>query len=333
VHLPKSIAAYTWRRRIASRLLLLLTIAVFIGLGWWPVPWSIYAALALPSLLLYGLLWWPKFTWLGSTHIVIDLSMLALLVRYTGGTSSLFDTMAYIWFFGTVLLYMRRAQTVRFRLPLFAALAFVALVAGAWGFPNWLPFLSFHAFGLTLTSLLGVTLLGERARNAIDPLTKVLHRAAGLEQLDDKLAQGLPFVLAFVDLRGFKAINDRYGHAVGDEVISSVAKRIAKGLRQDDVALRYGGDEFVVASEASALSSRLEQLFVHPVQTSAGVIQVQADIGEVSRIPEESLESLLNRADGAMYAKKHKAYGAAREAGIKQMATAPRQAATPNPHN
>lgn len=300
--------AYMWRRRIPSRLLLLIIIAVFIALGWWPLPWSIYAALALPSLLLYVLLWWPKFAGLGWVHIVIDLSMLALLVRYTGGTASLFDTMAYIWFFGMVLLYIRRTQIGQLRLPLFAALVFVALTVGAWGSANWLPFLSFHAFGLTMTSLLGVTLLGERARNAMDPVTKVFHRAAGLERLDYKLAQGLPFDIAFVDLREFKDINDRYGHAVGDEVISSVAKRIAKGLRQDDVALRYGGDEFVVSSRAPDLCSRLEQLFVQPIHTSIGIIQVQADIGEVSRIPEESLENLLNRADAAMYAKKQEAY-------------------------
>lgn len=281
-------------------------VALFIALDWWPIPWGIYAIFTVPSLLLYTLVWGHQYSWLGRAHVIIDLSMLALLVRYTGGSSSPFDNLAYIWLFGMVLLYMRRAQPSR--VPLFSILAFVALAAGVWGLPNWRPYLGFHALGLTLTSLLGVTLLAERSRNLVDPLTNVLHRAAGLEQIGEKLAQGLPFVLAFVDLRGFKAVNDRYGHAVGDEVIVAVAKRVAKELRQGDVVLRYGGDEFVVASEAPALCSRLERLFLSPVHTSVGSIQIHADVGEVSHLPEESLESLLSRADEAMYHKKREAY-------------------------
>jgi diguanylate cyclase (GGDEF)-like protein len=300
---------HTWRRRIVSRLLLLIVVAVFIVLDWWPLPWAVYAAFVLPSLLLYTLLWWGQPTvqrWFSWTHIVIDLTMLALLVRYTGGVFSPFDNLAYIWFFGMVLLYMRRAQTSR--LPLFSALAFVALAVGVWGFPNWLAYLGFHALGFTLTGLLGVTLLAERSRNLVDPLTKVYHRAAGVERVNDKLAQGLPFVLAFVELRGFKAINDTYGHAVGDEIIQSVAKRIAHELRQGDVVLRYGGDEFVVASGAAALCSRLERLFDSSFQTSVGTVYIQADVGEVSWFPGESLESLLGRADEAMYQNKRDAY-------------------------
>lgn len=253
--------------------------------------------------------------WLGWTHVLIDLGMLALLVRYTGGIFSPFDNLAYIWFFGMVLLYMRRAQTSR--LPFFSVLVFLALAVGMWGFPNWLAYLGFHALGLTLAALLGVTLLAERSRNLVDPLTRVFHRRTGLERVDDKVRRGLPFVLAFIDLRGFKAINDSYGHTVGDEVIRTVAKRIASELRQGDVVLRYGGDEFVVVSEAAALRPRLERLFVSPIQTSAGVVQVQADIGEVSWLPEEPLESLLSRADEAMYRNKREAYTSVTEKDAK----------------
>lgn len=303
---------YTWRRRIVSRFLLLALLAVFIVLDWWPLPWGVYAVFALPLSLLYALMWWGQATlrrWLSWTHIVLDLVMLALLVRYTGGVVSPFDSLAYIWFFGMVLLYMRRAQTSR--LPLFSLLAFVALGAGVWGFPNWVAYLGFHAFGLTLAGLLGVTLLAERSRSLIDPLTRVFHRAAGVERVNDKLAEGLPFVLAFVDLRGFKAVNDVYGHAIGDEVIHSVARRIAHELRQGDLVLRYGGDEFVVVSGAAALCLRLERLFDTPIQTSVGAIYVQADVGEVHWTPGESLESLLGRADEAMYQNKREAYSRA----------------------
>lgn len=302
---------YAWRRRIVWRLLLLVVIAGFIVLGWWPIPWSVYAAFTLPSLLLYTLIWWRQRTlqaWLSRTHVLLDLSMLALLVRYTGGVFSPFDNLAYIWVFGMVLLYMQRAESSR--LPFFSVLALLALAAGSWGSPNWAAYVGFHTLGLGLAALLGMTLLAERSRNLIDPLTRVLHRRAGLERIADKLRRGLPFVLAFIDLRGFKAVNDRYGHAVGDEVVSAVAKRIAGELRQGDLVLRYGGDEFVVVSEAAALCARLEQLFTAPVQTSVGEVFVNADVGEVSWLPEESLESLLSRADAAMYHNKRQAYTA-----------------------
>lgn len=306
----KSSDPYLWRRRIIARSLLLAVVAGFVALGWWPVPWHIYAAFALPSLLLYMLIWRRPYNWLGWVHIMIDLSMLTLLVRYTGGVLSPFDNLAYIWFFGMVLVYMRRAQTSL--VPLFSALAFVALAVGVWGRENWLPYLGFQTLGFTLTALLGVTLLRERSRNLVDPLTRVFHRAAGLERIGDKVVHGLPFVLAFIDLRGFKAINDQYGHAVGDEVICAVAQRVAKELRHGDVVLRYGGDEFVVASEAPALRTRLERLFLSPIHTSVGTVEVRADVGEVGWLPEESLESLLGRADQAMYQKKRAAYGSNR---------------------
>lgn len=128
---------YAWRRRIVWRLLLLVVIAGFIVLGWWPIPWSVYAVFTLPSLLLYALIWWRQVkggesalkVWLSRTHVLLDLSMLALLVRYTGGVFSPFDNLAYIWVFGMVLLYMQRAESSR--LPFFSVLALLALAAGS----------------------------------------------------------------------------------------------------------------------------------------------------------------------------------------------------------
>jgi len=300
--------ASMWRARILGRLTLLALIASSTAFRLWPVPWTTYLAFSLPALLLYALLWGrpdlqARFGWV---HVPSDMLILALLVRATGGGSSPFAHLAYLWLFGVVLLYMRRGG--RSSLPFVSALLLGTLALGMWGTPGGLAALGAHAVGLLFASLLGLVMLEERSRNLVDPLTNVLHRRAGLELLEDKMARGTPFTLAFVDLHGFKEINDGYGHVVGDEVICAVAARLAAGLRRGDLVMRYGGDEFVVASDARSLRPRLETRFNDPVQTSAGRIRVGADIGEVTWWPGESLEELLRRADRAMYGQKVQAY-------------------------
>lgn len=83
-----------------------------------------------------------------------------------------------------------------------------------------------------------------------DPLTKLPNRRALQKELTRLLAQGsrhgIPVLVAFVDLDGFKAINDTYGHDVGDLFLIALADRLRAMLRAEDLAARLGGDEFVI---------------------------------------------------------------------------------------
>ena len=146
-----------------------------------------------------------------------------------------------------------------------------------------------------------------------DPLTGLANRRRLEQALRQALAQaagsGGQLALLYVDLDGFKQVNDRGGHEAGDRVLREVAQRLRAGLRQDDLAARMGGDEFVVllpdcdATRAAAVASALRQDLRQPRALRDGPVQMDASIGIAcfpadGRTPDE----LLARADAAMYA-------------------------------
>jgi diguanylate cyclase (GGDEF)-like protein len=149
-----------------------------------------------------------------------------------------------------------------------------------------------HLTGLPNRSLLldRLTQAGERARRHVD------HR----------------FAVLFVDLDDFKAVNDTYGHAAGDEVLVEVAHRLTRMLRPADTAARLGGDEFVlllddVSAENLPLSivERLNAAIGAPMTIAGQTMRVQASIGAaISGGAATDAESLLRTADLAMYEKK-----------------------------
>ncbi|UAK35151.1 GGDEF domain-containing protein [Nocardia asteroides] len=152
-----------------------------------------------------------------------------------------------------------------------------------------------------------------------DMLTGLLNRAAllrALRQHGEQWAEQ-PICLLFIDLDGFKRVNDSYGHAVGDELIATAAARIRRVVRRDDVVTRYGGDEFVVLSplarpEAAVLAERLLGAFVRPFGLSAGEIPITASVGVACVGPRGAhtdVHSLLRDADAAMYHAKQYSMG------------------------
>ena len=115
----------------------------------------------------------------------------------------------------------------------------------------------------------------------------------------------------FIDLDGFKAINDNFGHGVGDELLVAVARRLGDTLRGSDTAARFGGDEFVAfcedvdAASANIVAQRLVDALSCPYALTDRTVTVTASIGAVlSDDPDDQPDSLIGRADEAMYVAK-----------------------------
>jgi diguanylate cyclase (GGDEF)-like protein len=146
-----------------------------------------------------------------------------------------------------------------------------------------------------------------------DDLTGLYNRRRMGELLDSAIAEAArhgQFVgLLFIDLNGFKSINDEYGHAAGDIILSNVATRIAGRVRSGDIVCRFGGDEFVVilpnvpdAKAVAQVADAIRERVALPYWIDANEQHLTAAIGE-SMYPHdgESADVLLHRADQTMY--------------------------------
>lgn len=152
-----------------------------------------------------------------------------------------------------------------------------------------------------------------------DTLTGLLNRSALLRVLHREHRDWAerPLCLLFIDLDEFKAINDSYGHTVGDELIAGAAERIRNAVRRDDVVARYGGDEFIVLApldrdEATRMAERLLGIFMKPFRLSIGEVPLTASIGLACAGPrnlDASIYDLIRDADVAMYRAKQRGFG------------------------
>jgi diguanylate cyclase (GGDEF)-like protein len=147
-----------------------------------------------------------------------------------------------------------------------------------------------------------------------DPLTGIGNRTRITVAIAELIAAPNPeqFGVLFIDLDGFKKINDAYGHSVGDTILSAVAKRIRGELRDSDVAGRLGGDEFVCiispltdGKQLDVISARVKKAVSRPFRHDGEDYVVGCSVG-ASLYPEDGITigALLERADRAMYAVK-----------------------------
>lgn len=149
-----------------------------------------------------------------------------------------------------------------------------------------------------------------------DTLTHLPNRLALREWFDERIAFGgaadMMIAVHYLDLNGFKPVNDTYGHPVGDALLAAVGQRIDRTVRQTDLAARLGGDEFAVVQygiadeeEAELLAQRLYEAISAPYQIHDKRIAISTCIGYViSNDRGEDLEYLLSLADEALYATK-----------------------------
>ena len=149
-----------------------------------------------------------------------------------------------------------------------------------------------------------------------DTLTSLPNRALIRDRLGNTLHRsrrnGQSLALLFIDLDGFKQINDTYGHDAGDAMLTAVAQRLMEQVRPGDAVARLAGDEFVVLCEQveqpaaiGSLAERLLDVLRQPVDFAGTPLQVSASIGiAVGHGTTHSADDLLRSADTAMYAVK-----------------------------
>lgn len=180
-----------------------------------------------------------------------------------------------------------------------AVAVLVALVYAGTSDTLFLPWAVLTAMSFAQVMILGAMVADLKRQVVIDPLTGLLNRA-GLEYMtsgaEAHIAADEPRSILVIDLDGFKAVNDRHGHAEGDRVLKQVGVAILRVCRRDDIAVRCGGDEFILVlphtdeTSAAALARRLTREILAPC--SVGIARWE---------PDEEIHHAIGRADRRMY--------------------------------
>ena len=158
------------------------------------------------------------------------------------------------------------------------------------------------------------------ARADVDPLLDILNRRGFERELKRALAHvkryGTQAALMFVDLDGFKGINDRFGHAAGDALLKAVARELIGHVRASDVVGRLGGDEFgvivwrVEEPQALAKARQLEAMIARiGITHGRSQISVAASVGIAPLVEDSNPADVIAAADQAMYARKDERRG------------------------
>jgi two-component system CheB/CheR fusion protein len=188
-------------------------------------------------------------------------------------------------------------------------------------YPEWLTINAVHDAEGKVINYIGiftdVTLIKDSQRRieflaTHDELTGLPNRTLFLDRIQQTIAraqrQGQCFAVLFVDLDNFKVVNDSLGHAAGDLMLREVATRLQECVRMADTVARFGGDEFAILVELTAVEEsevaarRIIESLARPMQLAGSELTASASIG-ISLFPEDGTdaETLLRNADSAMY--------------------------------
>ena len=169
-----------------------------------------------------------------------------------------------------------------------------------------------------------------------DPLTNLANRTLLRDRMDQALARAqrhsTDAAVLFIDLDGFKKINDKMGHSAGDRVIQTVALRVASCLRAVDTASRIGGDEFAILLEevdslhmAVEIAERVLAAIAEPMTIDGEAVEVGASVGLTLTVAGDRTDQILRRADVAMYRAKGGGRGCVEVELGKPVVVAPRR--------
>jgi len=216
------------------------------------------------------------------------------------------------WFFGALVL----VQSLVLLLRAVVAMSGGAGTSNASNGPMQSVFLLTANF-MTLLMAVGFMAIATRRlqtvmehRSNSDPLTGVLNRRGFAAAYGREVAlmrrHARPMTLLSIDLDFFKAINDRYGHAVGDQVLVHAARTTVSALREIDHVARFGGEEFIVllpqttAERALAVAQRIQALLRAPRGDAVPAYTVSIGIA-CQQQPDDGMEAVMARADAALY--------------------------------
>ena len=184
-----------------------------------------------------------------------------------------------------------------------------------WKWMNWTYALLVVAVAMTMIGAVVFDVIDElHGRATVDPLTGLLNRRGFEEAVRKQVARakGRSFSIAVCDIDSFKAINDTYGHAEGDAVLTKVAGLLSENLRFSDKAARFGGEEFVMLlsdidrDDALGMIERLRRVIEATRFGSGGLKRrrITASFGIAEYRTDEDLQETIRRADGMLYAAK-----------------------------
>lgn len=235
------------------------------------------------------------------------------LMATSGGTGSFF----LLWYFVIVSVYpLLIPKREGIPISIVVPLAYLSL---AIFFTGNIPLVILFSRGVLLLFIgLLIEYLAARshALATTDGLTGLYNysqfTALGDREFERARREGSPLSVVFFDFNNFKKINDTYGHAVGDEVLGTLGKRIADSIRATDVAARIGGDEFAVIIPGSPhhdarsfLQRMLDNIVTLPVETRRGNIEIDMSVGIANLdATTPNFEALLDSADLEMYRQK-----------------------------
>lgn len=236
--------------------------------------------------------------------VAADWAMIATSIWATGGRNSPFQFFIVV---GVVAATLR----VPPKLAMFPTFAYVGLMLMFGDIDSLLPdaiLIVVLGVGIALWSETMQRLHSSAVR---DPLTGVYSRDFGLLQLEETLKRTrMPFVVAVLDLDGFKSVNDVHGHAAGDLVLRQVAHNMVSVLRPDDFLCRTGGDEFMAVfrdadvKTAAVLAERLRAIVASSaisLRDENKSVSVTLSIGLAEAKVEERSSDVICAADDAMY--------------------------------
>lgn len=169
----------------------------------------------------------------------------------------------------------------------------------------------------------------------LDPLTGVYNRRGFAIQVEAEIKRqarsGRPFSIVLADVDHFKSVNDRFGHALGDYVLSQVASKLGEKIRDVDSVARWGGEEFILllpetdSEGAAILAEKLRSIMAElPLEFEQQSLSITMTFGVAGYLPGESMDSCIARADAALYRGKADGRNAVKIASSQNLGRPPR---------